>query len=497
LIAFRIKKLKQLQEFNVEPYAFYYKRTHYSEDIISSFDKDGSKLSSVSISGRIMSLRNMGKSQFADVMDTKGRIQIYLRKDTIGEFEYNLFNLLDIGDFIGVKGSVFRTKSGEISIRVEKFQVLSKALRPIPIVKQQETEGGEIKLYDQFSDIELRYRQRYIDLIVNPEVKSVFVKRTRIISSMRNFLDKQGFLEVETPILQPLYGGAMARPFKTHHHTLDTNFYLRIANELYLKRLIVGGFDRVYEIGKDFRNEGIDRTHYPEFTQMEAYVAYKDYYWLMEMTEVMIAQIAQDLLGTTRIKYQGNEIDLSPPWQRLPIVDAIQEKTGENIMELDENGLRKISKKWKVNVEDTIGWGKIVDQLFSDLIQPGLIQPTFVMDHPIEISPLAKKHREKEGLVERFEPVIGGNEIGNAFSELNDPIDQRKRFERQMEFRAKGDEEAQILDDDYIRALEYGMPPTAGIGIGIDRLTMILTNANSIRDVILFPQMKPVHKDKR
>jgi lysyl-tRNA synthetase class 2 len=389
-----------------------------------------------------------------------------------------------------VHGKVFKTHTEEITIYCQKLELLSKSLRPLPIVKEKVEEGKKI-VYDPFSDKELRYRQRYVDLVVNPEVRQVFIKRTRIISAMRQFLDKHEFLEVQTPILQPLYGGAAARPFVTHHNALDMNLYLRIADELYLKRLIVGGFDGVYEFGNDFRNEGIDRFHNPEFTQMELYVAYRDYHWMMEFTEQMISQVVKNVLKTTQIKYQGQEIDFTPPWRRLPLLAGIHEYTGRDLTGLDEKKLRKEAENLGVTVEDTWGAGKIIDEIFGEFVEPKLIQPTFIIDYPLEMSPLAKKHRHNPQLVERFEPIIAGKEIGNAFSELNDPIDQRERFEGQMELRAKGDEEAQVLDEDFIRALEYGMPPTAGLGIGIDRLVMLLTDSPSIRDVIFFPQMRP------
>jgi lysyl-tRNA synthetase class 2 len=444
----------------------------------------------VSLTGRIMSNRQMGKAAFFHIQDTQGRIQIYLKKDSVGEKTFEIYKLLDIGDIVGIEGKVFQTRTQEISVFAEKMTLLCKSLRPLPIVKEKIVDG-EKTLYDAFSDKELRYRQRYMDMIVNPEVREVFAKRSKIMSSMRNFLTSRNYLEVETPVLQPIYGGAAARPFMTHHNALDMKLYLRIANELYLKRLIVGGFDGVFEFAKDFRNEGIDRFHNPEFTQMELYVAYKDYYWMMELTEEMISSIAKEVLGSTQIHYQGNEINLQPPWRRITFFDAIKEYTKVDLSDLPENKLRKTAENLGLVIEDSWGYGKILDEIFGEFIEPNLIQPTFVIDYPLEISPLAKKHRENYQIVERFEPIIAGKEIGNAFSELNDPLDQRSRFEAQMELRAKGDEEAQVLDEDYIRALEYGMPPTAGLGVGIDRLVMLLTDSPSIRDVIFFPHMRP------
>ncbi len=438
----------------------------------------------------MMSVRLMGKAAFFHLQDRAGKIQVYIRKDQVDGNGFDLFKLLDIGDLVGVEGKVFKTRTGEMSVLAEKFQLLSKSLRPLPIVKEK-IEEDEKKVFDQFADVELRYRQRYVDLIVNPEVSDVFITRSKIITSIRSFLNKHEFLEVETPILQPIYGGAAARPFVTHHNTLDIDLYLRIANELYLKRLIVGGMERVYEFAKDFRNEGIDRFHNPEFTQVELYIAYKDYIWLMEFVEEMINFVVKEVKGTTKIMYQGHEIDLSAPWPRLSMYDAIEEYTGIDISDMDESTLRETVKKLDVKEDSSMGFGKLVDEIFGDHVEPKLIQPTFIMDYPVEMSPLAKKHRDNPRLVERFEPIIGGKEIGNAFSELNDPLDQRERFLDQMKLRDRGDEEAQVIDEDYLRALEYGMPPTAGLGIGIDRLVMFLTDSASIRDVIFFPQMRP------
>jgi lysyl-tRNA synthetase class 2 len=432
----------------------------------------------------------MGKAAFFHLQDRLGRVQVYIRKDQVAGNGFDLFKLTDIGDFVGVVGKVFKTRTGEVSVLAEKLQLLSKSLRPLPIVKEK-IEDDEKKVFDQFADIEMRYRQRYVDLVVNPDVREVFLTRSKIITSIRTFLNNNEFLEVETPILQPIYGGAAARPFITHHNTLDVDLYLRIANELYLKRLIVGGMERVYEFAKDFRNEGIDRFHNPEFTQVELYIAYKDYIWLMEFMEKMINFVVTEVKGTTKITYQGNEIDLAPPWPRLTMFEAIEKYTGIDIRDMDEAQIRETAKKLNVDEDETMGYGKIIDEIFGDYVEPKLIQPTFIMDYPIEMSPLAKKHRDNPRLVERFEPIIGGKEIGNAFSELNDPLDQRERFREQMKLRDKGDEEAQVLDEDYLRALEYGMPPTAGLGLGIDRLVMFLTDSASLRDVIFFPQMRP------
>ncbi|MBN4062449.1 lysine--tRNA ligase, partial [Bacteroidales bacterium AH-315-I05] len=394
--------------------------------------------------------------------------------------------LLDLGDFIGVKGYVFTTKTGETTIHVKELKLLSKSLRPLPIVKIDE-KGEE---HDAFTDPEQRYRQRYVDLVVNPEVRKTFIKRSKLINSMRDFLNSKSYLEVETPILQPLYGGAAARPFKTHHNTLNMTLYLRIANELYLKRLIVGGFDGVYEFAKDFRNEGMDRFHNPEFTQMELYVAYKDYEWMMNLVEEMVEKIAIDINGSTEIQVGDNVINFKRPWKRYTMYEAIEHFTGIDISQMDENEMRKTAKDLKVEVDKTMGRGKLIDEIFGEKCEPNLIQPTFITDYPVEMSPLAKKHRETDGLVERFEAICNGKEICNAFSELNDPIDQRKRFEEQLELGKRGDEEAMVLDEDFLRSLEYGMPPTAGLGIGIDRLAMIMTNSSSIQDVLFFPQMR-------
>jgi len=485
----RREELQRLLDMNVNPYAYEFPRNAFSQEIIESYNENEPPRT-VAVAGRIMSLRRMGKASFCHIQDSRGKIQIYLKKDDLGQM-YDAFKLMDIGDIIGVEGFVFRTKMGEITIHAQKLELLAKSLRPLPVVKEKLDEHGNKIVYDPFSDKELRYRQRYVDLIVNPDVRQVFLKRAKIINAIRKFCDERGYLEVETPILQPLYGGASARPFITHHNALDIDLFLRIADELYLKRLIVGGFDGVYEIGKDFRNEGMDRAHNPEFTMFEVYVPYKDYQWMMSFVEELISTVALAVNGSTRVNIDGREIDFTPPWNRFSMFEAIKEFTGKNIEGASENELRAIVKELNIEVEPSAGSGTIIDEIFSEKVEPLLLQPTFITDYPIEMSPLAKKHRAKPGVVERFELIVNGKELCNAFSELNDPIDQRARFEEQMKLRARGDQEAQVLDEDYIRALEYGMPPTAGLGIGVDRLTMLLTNQESIRDVILFPQMKP------
>jgi lysyl-tRNA synthetase, class II len=488
LVEIRKEKIEKLKEMGFNPFPYHFERSHQSSEVKDNFEKLEGK--EVSVAGRIMAVRLMGKASFCHLQDMTGRIQLYVQRDAIGENVYQMFKILDIGDHIGVTGTVKKTKTGEISVFASKLELLSKSLRPLPIAKEKEEDGKKV-VYDQFVDKELRYRQRYTDLVVNPQVRDVFIMRSRIISAMREILDDNGFLEVETPVLQPIYGGAAARPFTTHHNTLDMTLYLRIADELYLKKLIVGGFDRVYEFAKDFRNEGMDRFHNPEFTQVELYVAYKDYNWMMDFVEKIFNHVALKVMGTTKIKFNEHEIDLKGPWKRISILDAIKEHTGVDVAKLTEKELREAAKDLNVEVAPEIGYGKIIDEIFGEHVEPNLIQPTFIIDHPVEMSPLAKKHRSTTGLVERFEPIIGGKEVGNAFSELNDPIDQRARFMDQMDLRERGDEEAQVLDEDFLRALEIGMPPTAGLGIGIDRLTMLFTNQASIRDVILFPQMRP------
>ena len=487
LIKRRFEELTELYDKGFEPFAYSYDVNNYSKAIKDNFDELEQK--DVKIAGRIMAIRRMGKASFTHIQDKQGRIQIYLRKDEIGE-DYDAFKLMDIGDIVGVEGFVFKTRTEEISVHVKSMKLLSKSLRPIPIAKEAVDEEGNKVIHDQFADKELRYRQRYVDLIVNPEVKDVFKKRSKIVSSIRNFLDNNEFVEVETPVLQPIYGGAAARPFVTHHNTLDMDLYLRIADELYLKRLIVGGFDRVYEISKDFRNEGIDKTHNPEFTMLELYVAYKDYEWMMEFTEKMIEDAANKVFGKTEFEIDGTIIDFKGPWDRLSMVESIQEKTGLNILIASVDELKAELKKYGVELEPGASKGKLIDELFGEAVEPTIVQPTFVIDYPLELSPLAKKHRTKNGLVERFEGYVLGREICNAFSELNDPVDQKERFMDQSRMIDEGDDEAHQIDNDYIRAMEFGMPPTAGLGIGIDRLVMLLTNQPTIRDVILFPQMR-------
>ena len=489
---------EELEKLGINPYpAELFDVNVSAQEILENYTRHKSDYRSISIAGRIMSRRIMGSASFAELQDETGRIQIYVRRDDIcpGE-DKTLYNtvfkkLVDIGDIVGVKGYCFTTQTGEISIRVTELTILSKSLRPLPVVKETTDEQGVVHKHDAFSDPEQRYRMRYVDLIVNPEVRETFVKRTRLVNSMRQFLNNKDYLEVETPILQPLYGGAAARPFKTHHNTLDMTLYLRIANELYLKRLIVGGYNGVYEFSKDFRNEGMSRFHNPEFTQIELYVAYKDYFWMMDLVEEMIEKVALDLHGTTKVKVGEHEIDFRRPWKRFTMFEAIQHFTGIDISEMDEPALRETCKKLNVPVDETMGKGKLIDSIFGEKCEPLLIQPTFITDYPVEMSPLAKKHRSKPGLVERFEAICNGKEICNAFSELNDPIDQRKRFEEQLELGKRGDEEAMTLDEDFLRALEFGMPPTAGLGVGIDRLCMVMTNSPSIQDVLFFPQMKP------
>jgi lysyl-tRNA synthetase class 2 len=488
LIKRRYEELEELKNKGAETFAYSYDVDNYSEDIKSNFEKYENK--DVKLAGRIMTIRRMGKASFAHIMDHKGRMQVYLKKDDIGE-SYDLFRLMDIGDIIGVDGYVFKTKTGEISIHVKSFKLLAKSLRPLPIAKEVEDEQGNKIVFDQFADKELRYRQRYVDLVVNPQVKDVFIKRSKIVTAIRKFLDSKGYLEVETPVLQPIYGGASARPFVTHHNALDIELFLRIADELYLKRLIVGGFDGVYEISKDFRNEGMDRSHNPEFTMLELYVAYKDYFWMMELVEELFEQICKTVFNTTDFVYEDKQISFARPWKRISYVDSILDRTGMNVINASENDLRGLAKNLGIEIDGLFGNAKLIDEIFSKVVESEIVQPTFVVDYPLVLSPLAKKHRAKEGLVERFEAYVAGKEICNAFTELNDPVDQRKRFEEQARMRDAGDEEAQQVDDDFLRSMEYGMPPMAGLGIGIDRLVMLLTNQSSIRDVIFFPQMKP------
>ncbi len=501
----RRQKCQELRALGIDPFpAELFPLTHHSETAKRTFEKQEDKPEvaplTVALAGRLMSFRIQGSASFAEIQDEQGRIQLYFRRDDLCPGEDKTFyntvfkKLLDIGDIIGVNGYLFRTQLGEITLHVTSFKLLTKALRPLPIVKEAKDEAGNTITYDAFSDAETRYRQRYVDLIVNPQVREVFRKRTRLVNVMRRYLDALGYLEVETPILQPLYGGAAARPFKTHHNTLDMTLYLRIANELYLKRLIVGGYDGVYEFSKDFRNEGMSRFHNPEFTQIELYVAYKDYDWMMNLVEEMVEQIALELHGQTTVRVGENDINFARPWKRLTMFEAIAHYTGIDISAMDENELRKTAEKLGVETDASMGKGKLIDEIFGLHCERKLIQPTFITDYPVEMSPLAKKHRSKAGLVERFEAICNGKEICNAFSELNDPIDQRERFESQVELGMRGDEEAMTLDEDFLRALEYGMPPTAGLGIGIDRLSMIMTNQQSIQDVLFFPQMRPEKK---
>lgn len=494
----RREALQELINLGIEPYpAEEYPVNIHTTDILEQFEDgvENEKLQNVCISGRIMSRRIMGNASFAELQDSKGKIQLYFKRDDIcvGEDKtmYNVVfkKLLDIGDIIGVKGFVFRTQMGEVSVHVKEFKVLCKSLRPLPIVKEKDG-----KVFDAFTDPEQRYRQRYVDLIVNPQVKDVFIKRTKIINTMREFFNERGYLEVETPILQSIPGGAAARPFITHHNALNIPLYLRIANELYLKRLIVGGFDGVYEFAKDFRNEGMDRTHNPEFTVLEIYVAYKDYLWMMNFTEEMIERIALALHGTTKVQYGDNIIDYKRPFRRISMYDAIKEYTGYDIEGKSEDELRQICKDLEIETDPSMGKGKLIDAIFGEKCEHHFIQPTFIIDYPVEMSPLTKKHRSKPGLTERFELMVNGKELANAYSELNDPIDQRIRFEEQLRLSQRGDDEAMYIDHDFLRALEYGMPPNSGMGIGIDRLTMFMTNSQSIQDVLFFPQMKPEKK---
>lgn len=493
----RREALQKLRDLGINPYpGEAYQVTTTAQAIREGYNPESNQMQDVSLAGRLMSVRVMGKASFAEIQDSTGRMQIYVNRDEIcpGE-DKSLYNdvfkkLLDIGDFIGVKGHVFLTQTGEITVHVNSMKLLSKSLHPLPIVKVD----AEGQAHDAFKDPEQRYRQRYVDLVVNPEVKEAFVKRTRMVQVMREFMSSRGYLEVETPILQPLYGGALAKPFKTHHNTLDMTLFLRIANELYLKRLIVGGFDGVFEFAKNFRNEGMSRFHNPEFTVMELYVAYQDCFWMMDFYEEMIEKVAIELHGSTQVHVGDKVIDFKRPWKRFTMFEAIREFTGVDITGMDEDQLRQVARDLHVEIDPTMGKGKLIDEIFGTHAEPKLIQPTFITDYPVEMSPLAKKHREHEGLVERFEVICNAKEIANAFTELNDPIDQRQRFEEQLALGKRGDTESMVLDEDFLRSLEYGMPPTAGIGVGIDRLAMIMTNSASIQDVIFFPQMRPEKK---
>jgi lysyl-tRNA synthetase class 2 len=495
----RRESLKQLRALGIDPYpAEEFKVNAWAKDISENFNSKPDAYKEVIIAGRIMMRRIMGSASFFELQDTTGRIQVYLKRDDIcPDEDKTLYNtvfkkLLDIGDYVGIKGYVFLTQTGEISVHTQELTVLSKSLKPLPVVRRDD--DGNI--YDAFTDPELRYRQRYVDLTVNPEYKQIFINRSKVISTMRNYFNEQGWMEVETPILQAVHGGAAARPFNTHHNTLDMPLYLRIANELYLKRLIVAGFDGVYEFGKMFRNEGMDRTHNPEYTAMEIYVAYKDYIWMMAMVEECLERVATAIHGQPVVPVGQHQINFAGPYEKLSMYDSILKYTGINVSELDEAGLRKVCADLEIETDESMGKGKLIDEIFGAKVEANLIQPTYITDYPIEMTPLAKKHRSKNGLVERFELFVMGKEIGNAYSELNDPIDQRERFEEQLLLAGRGDEEAMAMDDDFLRALEYGMPPTSGRGVGIDRLVMLMTNQSTIQEVLFFPQMRPEKKSK-
>jgi lysyl-tRNA synthetase class 2 len=493
----RRQEVEKLRSMGIDPYpAPTFAVNATATDIKANFAHSPNDYQNVALAGRIMSQRMMGKASFAELQDATGRIQLYLNKDTLTKdgdaslYEEVYKHLTSLGDIVGVTGYVFATKTGETTVHVTSYQILSKSLRPLPTPKEKD---GVV--HDAFSDPELRYRMRYLDLVVNPQVRETFIKRSKMIQAMREFMLGRGYQEVETPILQPIYGGALARPFKTHHNTLDMTLFLRIANELYLKKLIVGGYDGVFEFAKDFRNEGMSRFHNPEFTMLELYVAYKDYYWMMDCVEEMLEHTVRATTGGTAVQVGEHVIDFARPWKRYTLYGAIKEFTGHDIEHMDEAGVRGVAQKLKIRTDDTMDRGRLIDEIFST-IEPMLIQPTIIMDYPEEMSPLTKKHRSKAGLVERFEAICNGKEICNAYSELNDPIDQRKRFEAQLALRARGDEEAMMLDEDFLRSLEFGMPPTAGIGIGIDRLAMVVCNAPSIQEVIFFPQMRPEQKQQ-
>lgn len=489
----RRESLARLRELGIDPYpADLFQVSTLAADVKANFENSPEDFKEITLAGRLMRRRIMGKASFAELQDSTGRIQVYINRDDLcPDEDKTMYNevfkkLLDIGDIVGVKGYAFKTQVGEISIHVNELVILCKSLNPLPMPK--EVDG---KVFDAFSDPEMRYRMRYVDLIVNPQVKDTFVARTKTINSMREFLIGEGYFEVETPILQPIPGGAAARPFITHHNALDIPLYLRIANELYLKRLIVGGFDGVFEFAKDFRNEGMDKTHNPEFTQMELYVAYKDYNWMMDLTEQMLRKICEDVTGGSKINFAGKDIDFGQPFKRISILDSIKEATGVDISDKSEAELRELCKGWDIELDDRMGRAKLIDEIFGEKVEGNLIQPTFIIDYPVEMSPLTKRHRDNPDLTERFELIINGKELANCYSELNDPIDQRERFEDQAKMLERGDDEAMFIDHDFLRALEYGMPPTAGIGIGIDRLVMLLTNNESIQEVLFFPQMRP------
>lgn len=476
----RLQKLQNLLEAGQQPFAYRYERTHTSKELLDNFDELEKSQQEVRIAGRMMTVRVMGKSIFAHLQDEPGQVQVYVKKDDVGEEQFKLFKKADLGDIYGFAGKMFRTKMGEPTLHVTGLELLAKSLRPLP------------EKWHGLQDKETRFRRRYVDLIANPEVREIFRTRAKVVKAVRDFLDSEGFIEVETPVLQPIYGGAAAKPFITHHHRLGTDLYLRIADELYLKRLIVGGFEKVWEYCKDFRNEGMDRNHNPEFSMIELYWAYADYRDIMDLYKRMIVSVAEKVVGGSEIAYEGHTIDLAGAWKEMRLLDSIKEVLGQDVSTMDEGQLKQLCKQNEIEADTIVGRGKLIDKLFSEKVRPGLIQPTFIVDHPVELSPLAKPHRTEPGLTERFQPYLGGLEMGNAFSELNDPIDQKQRFLKQIEAAQAGDEEAPaVLDEDYITALEYGMPPTGGLGFGVDRLVMLFTDQHSIRDVVLFPQMKP------
>ena len=485
-------KLAEIRAMGVEPYPPTFGKTHDAHAIVDGFSPDtAADYATVAVAGRIMALRRMGKATFCHIQDQSGRIQIYFKRDDVGEQAYDVLKKLDLGDIIGAEGYVFSTQTGETTVYARSFTLLTKSVAMIPLAKEEVADDGTVTRYDAFADKEQRYRKRYLDLIANPNIKNTFVTRAKVISAMRRYFDDRGWLEVETPILQPLYGGATARPFVTHHNALDVELYLRIADELYLKRLIVGGFEGVYEISKNFRNEGMDKTHNPEFTSMEIYVAYKDYLWMMDMTEHLLNSLVQEVHGGSTVSVDGTEISFAMPFRRARMFDLFEQYTGMQLRGLSRQELVEAAGVIGVSVDPSWSAMKILDEIFSERVEEHLVQPTFVMDYPVEMSPLAKAHRSEPGLVERFELFINGKEIANAFSELNDPIDQRERLEEQARIRAAGDDEAMIVDEDFLHAIEVGLPPTAGLGIGIDRLVMLLTDNTSIRDVVFFPQMRP------
>lgn len=495
----RRNSLNQLRELGIDPYpAEAFEINANAEDILANYERDKTAYKNISIAGRIMSRRIMGSASFVELQDSTGRLQLYLKRDDLcPDEDKTLYNtvfkkLLDLGDYIGVKGYMFTTQTGEVSLHVTEFKLLAKSLKPLPVVRRDE-EGN---VYDAFTDPELRYRQRYVDLTVNPGLKQIFINRSKVINTMRNYFNEQGWMEVETPILQPIHGGAAARPFATHHNTLDMPLYLRIANELYLKRLIVAGFDGVYEFGKMFRNEGMDRTHNPEYTAMEIYVAYKDYIWMMGMVEECLEKIAITIHGKSTVEVGPHQINFEGPYEKLTMYESIQKYTGIDVSGMTEAEIKEVCQSLNIEIDASMGRGKLIDELFSEKVEANLIQPTYITDYPLEMTPLAKKHRSKEGLVERFELFVNGKEIANAYSELNDPIDQKERLVEQLKLAERGDDEAMAMDEDFLRALEYGMPPTSGLGVGIDRLVMLMTNQSTIQEVLFFPQMRPEKKAK-